>query len=212
MARRSLSELAFFSLLVYSPRGETEISKSSRQVRDQIKNADPATLATAVTRLRSLLDKGDLSEFLGPEKVLIPAPRSAPVHGGGLWPAERICATLVDAGLGREVLPCLERATAVPKASFAVPGERPTVEQHMQSMRVRAQLVKAESLTIVDDFVTKGRMLFASAGLVQAAYPTAQVRAFALIRTLGMVPEIERILEPCTGRIFARDDDVVREP
>jgi adenine/guanine phosphoribosyltransferase-like PRPP-binding protein len=69
-------------------------------------------------------------------------------------------------------------------------------------------------MTLVDDFITKGRTLFAAACLVQEAYPQAVVRAFALVRTIGLITDVEKLVEPCEGVVSYDDSisDVARKP
>lgn len=67
-------------------------------------------------------------------------------------------------------------------------------------------------ITVVDDFVTKGATLLAAASRVQEAFPEAEVRAFALVRTKGLVADIESIGEPCEGLITRVGDHVDRHP
>ena len=68
-------------------------------------------------------------------------------------------------------------------------------------MEVDSTLVDPRNITIIDDVVTKGATLLAAASLLANAFPDARVRAFALVRTMGLVPDIERIVEPVVGRI-----------
>ena len=151
--------------------------------------------------------------FLGPDVVLIPVPRSAPIKDPStLWPAERICARLAASGFGREVLPCLSRTVAVPKSAFAGAGQRPTAQLHFETMAVDAGLVRPERITVVDDVVTKGATLLATASLVAMAFPDAEVRAFALLRTMGRVEDIERIVDPCQGTLTWGGSEVHRSP
>lgn len=56
-------------------------------------------------------------------------------------------------------------------------------------------------ITVVDDVVTKGATLLGAASLLAGAFPRAEIRAFALVRTQGYVKDIERILDPVVGRI-----------
>ena len=114
--------------------------------------------------------------------------------------------------LGREVVSCLERWKAVPKSACARPGERPEPEIHFESMRVVSTVFRPQRITVVDDFVTKGATLLAAVSRVQAAFPDSSVRGFALVRTRGLVPEVERILDPCVGRITCRGGVVRRDP
>lgn len=204
------SSVPFAALLIYSPRGTSEVSVRSRQVRDAIKAARADVLERCAEKLREL--RG-LAPFLGPEVVLVPAPRSAPIRDPGtLWPAERICVRLQVAGLGREVLPCLVRTLAVPKSAFAGTGQRPTATLHHESMEVRPTLVRPERITVVDDIVTKGSTLLAAASRVSEAFPEAEVRAFALLRTMGFVENVERIVEACQGTIRWTGSEVQRSP
>jgi len=64
----------------------------------------------------------------------------------------------------------------------------------------------------VDDVITKGRTLLAAAIRVREAFPGAQVRAFALVRTMGLVPDIGRLLAPCKGVISWVGNDAHRDP
>jgi hypothetical protein len=62
----------------------------------------------------------------------------------------------VKRGLGREVLPIVKLAKAVPKSSHAAGGGRATVEQHIDSLTLENMLSNPKRMTIVDDVVTKG--------------------------------------------------------
>lgn len=200
-----LSSLPFAALLIYSPRGQSEISQRSRRVRDAIKTARSDILERSMQKLREL---GGMEPFLGADVVLVPAPRSAPIRDATtLWPAQRICAQLVAGKHGREVLPCLTRTVAVPKSAFAVSGERPDVSRHFETMAVEGALVRAKRITIVDDVITKGATLLAAASRVQEAFPEAEIRAFALLRTMGLIEEIDKIVDPCAGTVtFVRGE------
>jgi predicted amidophosphoribosyltransferase len=130
---------------------------------------------------------------------------------GALWPAKRIADELVRRGLGGEVLPILRRTKPVGKSSRAAPGERTEVGKHLETLALDNLLSNPPAITIVDDVVTKGRMLLASAALLAERFPKAEIRAFALVRTLGLQPDVERILEPCLSRIRAIYGDASRE-
>lgn len=205
-----LSSLPFASLLIYSPRGQSEISQRSRRVRDAIKGARLDILERSVQKLSEL---GGMEPFLGADVVLVPAPRSAPIRDvTTLWPAQRICAQLVAGKIGREVLPCLTRTVAVPKSAFAPSGERPDVSRHFETMAAEVGLVRGARIAVVDDVITKGATLLAAASRVQEAFPEAEVRAFALLRTMGLVEEVDKILDPCRGTITLVRGEVMRAP
>ncbi len=205
-----LSSVPFASLLTYSPRGESETSQRSRRVRDAIKAARLDILERSVQRLREL---GGIEPFLGPDVVLVPTPRSAPIRDETtLWPAQRISARLVVGQFGKELSTCLVRTVAVPKSAFAAIGERPDARRHFETMAMESSLLSPRRITVVDDIVTKGATLLAAASRVQEAFPDAEVRAFALLRTMGLVEEIDKIVDPCKGTITLVRGEAVRTP
>jgi len=215
-----LFELPFGALLAYSPRGTSELSKQSRGLCYQIKLdgviGDPPVRAIerAVARLS---DEGSsaLREFIAQGEILVPCPPNAPFppkQKPALWVPRRICEVLGNAGYGSAILPCLERVEAVPKSAFAAPGERPSPSRHMKSMRVTKTLEAPERITLVDDVVTKGATLLAAASLLADAYPDAEIRAFALVRTTGLTPNVERIIDPVVGKIRRTPSGADRDP
>jgi len=206
------SEVPFASLLIYSPKGSSEVSGKSRQVCYAIKRGDTQLLAQAVQVIAQVFQESGFGAFLGPDVGLVPAPGSAPHVPGGLWPAELIARALVKAKLGHEVVPCLRRTVAVPKSAFAPPGERPTIHQHFETLEVERTLLVPSRLTIVDDVVTKGRTLLACARRLQDSNPNADVRCFAMVRTMGLQPGVEAIVSACQGRIRCAGADAEREP
>lgn len=212
MANTWPSEIPFASLLAYSPKGNSEESVKSRHVCYDIKRGNSQLLGQAVAMLEQVFEKAGFETFLGPDVGLVPAPGSAPHVSGGLWPAELIAKALVGAKRGNAVIPYLRRKEAVPKSAFAAPGERPTVERHYETIAVDRELVAPRRLVIVDDVITRGRTLFACARSLQEAFPQAEVRCFAMVRTMGLQGDIERIVDPCKGRIYWNGRDADREP
>lgn len=197
-----LSELPFGSLLVYSPRGQLAVSEQSRVVCAAIKNARPIVLRRFTEVLAEHLSStGPLSKFFQKDTTLIPMPRSAPLYEGALWPARKICECVIAAGVNGEILPAVRRVTAVPKSSRAQPGHRPLIAAHVESMIADRIVGVTPHIVLVDDVVTKGSTAFAAASQLTEAYPNARIRLFAAIRTKGMQPDIEQIIEPCVGTI-----------
>jgi len=198
---RLLSEVPFGAFLVYSPRGSSEVSRQSRIVRDRIKYDRPPGIAHAVERLTEEFQRTGLSEFLGPDVSLVPAPKSTPLVEGALWPARRVCEELARRKLGLEVLACVERLHPVKKSAYAAPGGRPKAQEHLESMSSVGLLAKPKRITVVDDVITKGATLLAAASHVATAFPGAEVRVLAMLRTMGLILEVERVLDPCVGTI-----------
>jgi uracil phosphoribosyltransferase len=107
----------------------------------------------------------------------------------------------VRQGLGQAVYPLISRAIAVPKSAFALPGERPTPQRHLESFTFHPQLINPDQITVVDDFITKGATTIAAASLLKHHFPEAKISVFGMIRTRGLQPDVERIVEPCIGLV-----------
>src|SRR6266487_4662084 len=72
-----------------------------------------------------------------------------------------------------------KRVAAVPKAAYAAGSDRPTPQQHLETMGVQGVLgLNPTEILVVDDVVTKGAMLLACVSLLQDAFPNATVRGF----------------------------------
>ncbi|MGH8269193.1 MAG: hypothetical protein ACRES1_03950 [Steroidobacteraceae bacterium] len=157
--------------------------------------------------------------------MLVPVPGSAPGPRAS-WVGERLARCLKEIGLAAEVRPVLRRRHAVRKSAFAPPGERPSVLEHYQSFEVDRLLPAGEPgglagaggvaaeprLVLVDDVITRGRTLLAAAGRLHEAFPAAEVRAFALVRTLGWNEPPRQVLDPCEGEVRWVAGDARRRP
>lgn len=184
----------------YSPRGSSELSERSRKICGQLKAGRQEQIDIVVKKLtdeRARL----LDEFLSPYVTLVPVPRSAPLVDGALWPTLVIATALAKVGYGKEVLPLVERVTAVARSSTSRPENRPLVHEHRQSMRVLSELISPKEITIVDDVLTQGRTSVACAGLLSEEFPSATIRIFAMMRTQGLQENITRLFDPEVGII-----------
>lgn len=217
-------DLRYGSLLGYAPRGESAAAKESRALCSAVKQdgvlsspPEPAVdvliarlAANAATRLA-------LAPLLGPDVTLVPCPTSTPGDVGGETATSSapqwICRALLRNGLGVELLLCLERTEPVRKSALSAPGERVSVERHLETMRIRDISTRPKRVTIVDDVVTRGTTLLAAASLLRRALPDADIAGFALLRTVPVGARIERVVDPVLGRIaLTRWGDTRREP
>jgi predicted amidophosphoribosyltransferase len=153
-----------------------------------------------------------LAGFFATSDVLVPVPGCAPSMTGGLWAAKHLAVALLNEGLGGAAWPGLRRVRAVRKSATAAPGERPTVYRHYESFLIELPAIPPERIVLIDDVVTKGRTLLAAATRVHEAFPCAQIRAFALVRTMGLVSGIQQLLDPCRGEIRWMSGDAHRTP
>ena len=195
------SEFPYATFANYSPRGTSEDSQRSRLICGRIKAGKISQIESALPHLKSP-EAEVLSPFLNPEVTLVPVPRSAPLTDGALWPSKVIADVLAAHGYGGDVVPLIERVTAVRKSSSSPANERPLVHEHVDSMTVNGDLIHPAQITLVDDVLTKGCTTFACASMLAEAMPDSEIRIFAMIRTQGMVEEIERVLDPAIGTII----------
>ncbi len=209
MPKSSPSEVEFASLLVYSVRGVSDVSKRSRsRVRDRFKGGDNAALQLAVKRIQENLSVFD--GYFDSDVALVPVPRSSPIRQGNLWPSLLICEALLEQGLGGSIEQCLIRTKETAKAAFTS-GPR-KVATHLESLelQLKRDLTTPTRFLLVDDIVTSGSTLFAAASLFEES---DEVRAFAVLRSISD-GEIESPLEPVVGRIRYREftDTTARRP
>lgn len=197
-----LTHVEFASFLVYAPRPSVECARNSLKVRNGVKFDTHGIIALAAKRIVERWDEDLLGSFLGPNVLLVPAPRSSPIVAGTLWPSARICDELVARNLGSEFRPLIRRELSIKKSATA--ERRPTALQHIDTLRpaVETSDYSAESITIVDDIVTTGTTLLACASVISQALPNVPVRAFALVRTLSSPDtHIGEFIDPCKGSI-----------
>jgi hypothetical protein len=142
--------------------------------------------------------------------TLVPVPGSARTTDAP-WPALILALALRDVGLGSRVWIGLRRVSPVRKSATAPARGRPTVQQHYESFCVDTSVITNPRLVLVDDVITKGRTLLGAAARLQSALPQADLRAFALIRTVGLRP-VEHLLDVCQGVVRWAGGDARREP
>jgi predicted amidophosphoribosyltransferase len=151
-------------------------------------------------------------DFFKEHTRLVPIPEYRPSGHNSYWAARRLAVALQQTGLAEEVWTGLRRISPVEKSSAAWMWERPTVQQHYQSFAVIPPSKPPTSILLVDDVITKGRTLAAAALRLQGAFPAAEIRAFALVRTMGFILDVPRLLDPCQGEIQWNGEDAYRTP
>ena len=214
----TLPNISFWSCYIYSPRGGSYASEESRLLCARLKSGDPAWLPYYAGVVHEQATRHGMSSTLfAKETVLVPVPGSAP-PGRGVWAAQRLALALQGVGLGGSVWPTLERRFPVRKSATALNADRPTVHQHYESFSVTGQWSVAAlpspptRMILIDDVITKGRTILAAAVRLHEAFPNADIRAFALVRTMGLVPDVSQSLSPCHGIVWWAGRDSRREP
>ena len=207
-----IPRITFASCYVYSPAGDGAICARSRMLRALLKEGDARFMIKYAARAREQMQPASaLAGFFRSGDVLVPVPRCTP-KVGGTWAAAELACALVQEGVGSAIWPGLRRVSAVSKSATCAKGWRPSVARHYDSFRLEPFNFPPESVVIIDDVITRGRTFLAAAARVREALPDAQIRAFALLRTLGFAPGIQKLLEPCRGEIRWIHGDARRTP
>ncbi len=203
----------FASCYVYSPAGAGEVCERSRLLRELLKEGNERFMGRYAVRVRQqVAESAQLTGFLTASDLLVPVPGSAPRDHEGRYVAARLAEALLRQGLGSDTWNGLKRTRPVQKSATAPRCARPSVALHYESFAIDALPHAPVSLVLVDDVITKGRTLLAAAARLQEAFPAAHIRAFALLRTMGLIPKIRRLLEPCRGSICWKAGDARRDP
>lgn len=204
MNRLPSDVVRFGSLLVYRPgpprKDDNQETRRARSVTvDGLKygrRSLPERIAGYVSRR---WQEGLFRDFLGPEVVVVPVPGHAPIRGSDrrVWPIRDLATKLEQYRLGRQC-DWLRRTAGVPKSAFAPPGERPTSSDHYETIELcrETPLLCPTRITVLDDVITTGATLHACVRIVRNAFPDADILAFAVVRALGKVDQIDNIIDP----------------
>ncbi len=209
--------ICFAACYAYSPSGEGPLCEQARALCARLKGADPRWLARFAVQVwwqRSA--RGQFAAVFRKPVVLVPVPGSGQSPRGP-WVGERLACALERAGLAQAVWPVLRRRTAVRKSAFAPAGERPSVLEHYRSLAIERAWEEGGAqrparLVLVDDVITRGRTLLAAAARLREAFPGCEIRAFALMRTLGRGETPWRNPDPCEGEVRWLRGDARRSP
>lgn len=164
--------------------------------------------------VRDFKERLPFASFFRDDSVLVPLPSSSLMQRDSLWVPERI-ATLVKVGLGKESIPLLVRETPVPKAALSRPSERPKAKDHIRSMSVQKRIPEPPAqILLVDDIITRGATALGAANKLAEAFPLAQIRAFAAMRTVSNPGDFHASYDPVIGTVqyIPSTEGTVRRP
>jgi hypothetical protein len=218
----NITQLEFGSYLTYASHGDSAKILESQEFMRVLKRdgfvRHPPNPPTAISERIAQRIKQNMAElpfysFFRPNSILVPTPKSSLMMPNTLWIPERIAAAMVKAGIGKAVATCLVRNTPVRKAAYSQPCDRPTAQQHYESMSVQGHISERDEILLVDDIITRGSTLIGSANRLALAFPHCRIRAFGAMRTISNPDEFENIIAPCIGTIeLSQTGDTFRRP
>lgn len=215
-----LPSLSFGSLLTYTPRGTSVAQRNSKTFclalkTDEYLPIEPKPIL--MTDYISDIIKDNLTQlpfagFITNKTILVPTPKSSLIKPDSLWVPQRLTRALANRGLGRAVVECLNRVTAVQKAATSQASERPKATDHYASLEVIGALSEPEEILLIDDVITRGATLLGAASRLKEAFPQANIRGLAMVRTISQPDRFVKILDPCVGTIELSGMGTIRQP
>ncbi|MDH5431106.1 MAG: hypothetical protein OEW78_04395 [Nitrosopumilus sp.] len=211
-----ISEIKFGSLLTYTPRGSEPNHSESRTVMRNLKNdvvlKSGILMSERIAQMiKSNLNDYPFSDYFNENTILIPTPKSSLPQKDDLWVPQRITSALAKNGLGKNE-ECLFRETPLPRSSKVSAPNRPKASQHYDSMRIRELLFKPKEIILVDDVITRGATVLGAANRLAEAFPDANIRVFAVMRTISNSNEFSNFIDPCIGTVSLIGIDASRRP
>jgi hypothetical protein len=171
------SDLDFGSFLIYPSPADTEAEKKAKTfILDLKRNAitrDGSVIHAMVDRLVAAVPGSCLADLLDGTATLVPTPGSAPLLPKAVWCARSVCDEMVKAGLGSQILTCIERIKPIRKSAYcALHGiARPSPRDQYDTMAVKALIDPPENIVLVDDVITKGATFAGAAARLLEAFP-----------------------------------------
>lgn len=220
-SRPRVTSLEFGSLLSYTPRGASPKIRQAKQVMLAIKADDfvgqpPIPMSRwLVEAVKQEMSKLPFAHFFSPNAVLVPVPSSSLMQPGTLWVPARMARSLVAAGIGSRVLPCLTRVKPLRKAAMSDASSRPVPSEQYETMGVQGTVQSTpKEIVLVDDIVTRGATFLGAANRLAEAFPYAEMRSFAAMRTISDPNDFESYYKPEMGWIKYREEtgDTLRRP
>jgi len=177
----------YLTILRYSPRGNKEIDDKSRRIKDSIKGW---TLRNFQQAIGEIIAQNSIIENFLQGATLVPIPGSTLVKSPETLrvPLE-ICNEMVNVNKSLQICDCLIRHTPIRKSHLLYNAQtRPTVQEHLNTIKLNDQIVYTDTIILVDDVLTMGATALACSKILQERYPTKIIKIFALLRpweTLG---------------------------
>ena len=199
--------MEFGSLLTYSPYGTTDEEKRSMTFRSKLKSdgyleTEQILMTQYIARgIKDNLKKLPFADFFKSNPILVPTPNSSLTKANTLWVPQRLAAALVNNGLGVEVSPCLKRTNSLRKSHTISSTNRPKALEHYDTMAVQKEFTEPDEILLIDDFITRGSTFMGAANRLKDAFPNANIRGFAGIRTISQSRDFRKIYHPCKGQI-----------
>lgn len=214
-----INQIDFGSLLSYSPKPDTEMTKQSKTAMNNLKNDThlPSFNLTMTEYVAELVNNNKatlpFSSIFKNDPTLVPVPKSSLMRSGDLWIPQRLAIELSKRGCGGDIVECIFRRLPLRKSATSDPKDRPTALQHFNSIGIQTNLISnPKEILLVDDVITRGATTLGAANRLFMTFPNAKIRVFAAIRTVSYPDNFDNIYDARFGTIALRGDQTFRRP
>ena len=207
----NVSSARFGSYLTYAPWGKETRHYESKSVKrdlkeDRVIQTGQVFSEWIVNEIEYALPYVHFFDFFDQNTWLVPIPRSSQQKKNALWVPRKITTAMQSRGLGQSV-ECLVRKFQVTASHTGLAKNRLNTCQHYESMAVRATMLPSpQSVVLVDDIITRGATSLGAVNRIHEAFPDADIRVFAIMRTITNASEFSGVVDPCVGCITLRSD------
>jgi predicted amidophosphoribosyltransferase len=208
-------DLPYGSVLNYIPQKNYPQAVLSRDVIDKVKSGNEKVIGQIIDLIDTREQASSLKDFLTPDSLLIPVPRSSLIKSDSVWPSNIIAEELIKRGYGTVLKPTIVRKEPIRKSSNQTAEDRPTVKEHLETLGLvlPAELTDPKTIILVDDVVTQGSVSVACAELLKQIYPDSEIKIFAIAKTKGFGDEEFNSFEPHVGAIrYYNSGKTFRDP
>lgn len=208
-------DLPYGSLLNYIPKKEYEDAVLSRNVLDRVKSGNEVIIGDVFDLITSQEEASPLKDFLTPDSLLIPVPRSSLIKPDAVWPSKIIAEEMLKKRYGSLLKTSIERTQPIRKSSNQSAEDRPSVQEHIETLGITIppELTDPKTIILIDDVVTQGRVSVACAELLKQIYPDSEIMLFAIARTRGFENDGLSFFEPHIGKIrYFKSGKTYRDP
>lgn len=193
----------YLTLFQYSPRGNSLNSIKSRGIKDSIKAGRVQLIQNVVSYINKLEteESGIYNEYFGSDVTLVPMPGSGLFLEGAIRPPLIISQCILNDAHAGVICDVIRRSKPVRKSSnYYTSDTRPLIHEHLASITVNPDLSVTKRILLIDDVLTLGRTALACKTILEKAYPDADIKSLALLRT--SLSEIDSLYHPENGEII----------
>lgn len=167
-----------------------DYSIKSRRLVSALKGGKTQVISQIPPFINSKLPSNVIEEFLSKERVLVPVPRSTPIKTDALFPSLEICKVFHQSGWGHSINQLVKRNTTIRTSHLQTGADnRPSVEEHVNTLIVESIIPETGKITLIDDVITLGRTGMACYNKLKDVFPNLDIKFVSVLKTRNITPQ-----------------------